>query len=93
MFKFAQALYTEELVSAASLQKAFTPPNLKSAKLSNYGFGWTIKEEDGKRFVLHGGAWLGFRTYFRRDIDEGITYIYLSNFSDDQLKQVMSELP
>jgi CubicO group peptidase (beta-lactamase class C family) len=93
MFKFDQALYTEELVSAASLQKAFTPPNLKSAKLSNYGFGWTIREEDGKRFVFHGGAWLGFRTYFRRDIDEGITYIYLSNFSDDQLKQVKSELP
>ena len=60
---------------------------------SKYGFGWFIDEEDGKKTVRHGGSWIGFKNTFIREIDEGNTYIFFSNFSDSPNSQMRTELP
>ena len=91
--EFDQALYTEKLVSAASLEKAFTGAEFESGAESVYGFGWFLKEDEGKKTVYHGGSWAGFKNTFVREIDEGNTYIFFSNFVDSPNNRVRSEFP
>ena len=93
LFKFDQALYTEKLVSATSLRKAFTPYIFESGIASKYGFGWFIEENDGKKMVYHGGSWVGFKNSFVREIDEGNTYIFFSNFADSPNSEMRADLP
>jgi len=79
MFKWDQALYTDRLVKQSTLAAAFTPGTLNNGSRTNYGFGWTIAEENGVRMVLHGGAWVGFRTNITRIPSERFSVVVLSN--------------
>ena len=73
MFKWDQALYTDRIVSAKSLELAFTPG------LENYGFGWRIDEFNGHRRVHHTGSTCGFRNVIQRFPDDHLTIIVLTN--------------
>jgi CubicO group peptidase (beta-lactamase class C family) len=44
-----------------------------------YGFGWTINELDGHKVVGHGGANVGFRSYYARFVNEGLSIIIMTN--------------
>lgn len=79
LFKWDQALYADRLVSQATPEKAFTPGKLNNGSATNYGFGWTIGDADGRRIVQHNGAWVGFRTYIGRIPGERFTVIVLRN--------------
>ena len=46
---------------------------------SYYGFGWTIDEFDGHKFVGHGGANIGFRSYYTRFVNDGLSIIVITN--------------
>lgn len=78
--KLDRALYTEKLVSKATLKEAFSPVILSDNNTYDYGFGWQIRDnpETGK-IVYHGGSWPGYRTWFSRYIDNDKTIIYLTN--------------
>jgi CubicO group peptidase (beta-lactamase class C family) len=56
------ALYTDKLVKQASLQKAWTPYVLKDGGTTNYGFGWSKLQYDGRTLIEHGGGIHGFST-------------------------------
>ncbi len=45
LLKWDKALYTNKLVKQATLQDAFTPMKLEDGKLSNYGFGWSLRTD------------------------------------------------
>jgi CubicO group peptidase (beta-lactamase class C family) len=81
LFKWDQALYTDILVSQASLEEAFAEgsPNFKDWR-DNYGFGWRLKA-DRPKTVYHYGWWKGFRTYFIRDIYQEKSIIVLTNWT------------
>ncbi len=82
LYKWDQALYTEMLVSNATLQEAFTPARLNNGDDTGYGFGFTIGEYRGYQRIAHGGSWVGFRTHIARHPDIGLTVILLSNRGD-----------
>lgn len=63
LFKWDQALNSDQLVSPESLNEAYQPYVLSSADTSNYGFGWVIDQENN--WVGHSGSLSGFRTYLR----------------------------
>jgi D-alanyl-D-alanine carboxypeptidase len=44
-----------------------------------YGFGWLINEINGRATVEHGGANVGFRSYYRRFVNDGLSIIILTN--------------
>ena len=44
-----------------------------------YGFGWTIDELDGRKTVSHGGANIGFRSYYTRFVNDGLSIIIMTN--------------
>ena len=80
LLKWDRVLYTEKLVSAATLQEAFTPAVLNSGRSTDYGFGWFIQRSpDGKRTVAHSGGWLGFSTHTLRGIEEDKFLVVLMN--------------
>jgi CubicO group peptidase (beta-lactamase class C family) len=44
-----------------------------------YGFGWIIDERNGRKTVEHGGSNVGFRSYFTRFINDGLSIIIMTN--------------
>jgi CubicO group peptidase (beta-lactamase class C family) len=73
LYKWDRALYTGNIISPASLQKAFTP------HLAKYGYGWTIDSVHGKRVVEHGGGIPGFVSYIWRVPEDQTCIVVLDN--------------
>jgi CubicO group peptidase (beta-lactamase class C family) len=74
LYKWDQALYSETLVSKATLDLIFNPNPY------NYGFRWFIDKRYNRRRVHHGGAYRGFRSELHRYPDEHTTVIMLTNY-------------
>ena len=83
LLKWEQSLYTEKLVSKATMQEAFTPVKLNDGSNHGYGFGWGISEDGNTQ--SHTGGWAGFRTFIVRFTDKKQTLILLCN--NGQLRQ------
>lgn len=80
LLKWEQALYTQQLVSAKTLEEAFTPVRLNDGKTYAYGFGWFV---DSTGLVLsHTGGWVGFLNEIIRDTGRRQTVIVLSSGTD-----------
>jgi len=77
-----QALYTEKLVSKATLEEAFTPAVLNNGEETNYGYGWTIIEKDDHKEVQHSGGLSGYRTFIKRNLNDNSGFIILTNYDD-----------
>ena len=89
LFLWDQALYRDELISAASKQRMWTPA------LENYGFGWRIDDYRGHRRYHHSGSTSGFRNYLQRFPDDGLTVIVLTNRAEpdvDRLGEQVADL-
>lgn len=82
LFLWDQALYTEGLASAATLELAFTSGTNNNGELLAYGFGWDLDEYAGHKRVRHGGSWVGFRSHIARIPELRFTVILLSNRAD-----------
>jgi len=79
LYRWDQALYTEQLVSKDLVDLMFTPhAKMPIADLS-YGYGWAVGKMNNHQVVGHGGGIEGFATEIRRYIDEKVTIIVLSN--------------
>ena len=44
-----------------------------------YGFGWTIDELNGRKIIEHGGANVGFRSFYARFVNDGLSIIIMTN--------------
>jgi CubicO group peptidase (beta-lactamase class C family) len=77
LYKWDQALYTDEIIPQEYLKEAFTPTLLNDSSISYYGYGWAIHE--GKNIVMHTGALAGFRTFISRNLDDKSSIIFLTN--------------
>jgi CubicO group peptidase (beta-lactamase class C family) len=79
MYKWDQALCTEKLVKASTLNQAFSQTTLNDGSTAKYGFGWMVSQWRGLKEVAHGGDITGFNSYIARYPDEQFTVIVLSN--------------
>lgn len=74
------ALREKKLLSAATIDKAFSKGKLKSGIEFEYGYGWEIQDEQGyEKIVYHSGSWPGYITYIMHFVDQKRTVIVLSN--------------
>lgn len=80
LFKWDQALYTNQLVSKSTLDEAFTSGTLNDGKPHQYGFGWFLESDsiDG-RIARHTGGWPGYGNSLKRFLDHNNCIIILSN--------------
>jgi D-alanyl-D-alanine carboxypeptidase len=99
--KWEAALYTEKLVTRASLEQMWTPTKLKDGRLAiigdngagkpnYYGLGWYISEYKGHKLILHPGNKPGFSSAFTRFVDDKLTVILLCNSSSESPAFAMS---
>jgi CubicO group peptidase (beta-lactamase class C family) len=80
MLRFDQALYTDQLLTKAMLDSAFTAYSNERPSVHNYGLGFRLLNlSNGKKVVYHFGRWHGFNAVFARLIDEKATIIILGN--------------
>ena len=77
--KWARALSSNALVSAATLKEAFAPARTQGDTPVNYGFGWGLGRYRGASFVGHGGVTDGFAAQFTHFPQLDFTVILLSN--------------
>ncbi|MEP6948766.1 MAG: serine hydrolase domain-containing protein [Ginsengibacter sp.] len=61
LYKWHQALYSLKLVKQETLDKAFSPYKFADSTLSEYGYGWFIKNIDGSKTIEHAGSTDGFQ--------------------------------
>ena len=73
-------LFTEKLLSPATLKEAYSPTTLNNGSKSNYGFGWGV--DTLAQSVQHSGGLNGFRTYIKRFLNSQDVYIMLTNHGD-----------
>lgn len=80
LFKWDQALYTNQLFTKETMEEAFTPYSNEKPGVRNYGLGWRMNVyPDGKKVIYHNGWWHGNNTVFIRMIQDSVTIIVLGN--------------
>jgi CubicO group peptidase (beta-lactamase class C family) len=77
------ALYSNRILSSASLEQMWSPQKLNNDEESNYGFGWAMGKLRGHRTVGHGGGRPGTATQITRFLDDRLTVIVLMNGPGD----------
>lgn len=87
MYKWDRALYTEKILTKASLDKMFTPV------MNRYGYGWNImdaplNETTTLKLILHSGGIFGFNTLETRLVDDKKLIVLLSNHETGSLNQL-----
>ncbi|BDD03971.1 serine hydrolase [Aureibacter tunicatorum] len=87
--KYNKALNTNKLVTKNTLNKAFTNGQLSDQESDGYGFGWSLREKDNKKYVQHDGYVPGYRSFIKKNLTDGYDYIFLTNHGD---KLPMNEL-
>jgi CubicO group peptidase (beta-lactamase class C family) len=79
LFLLSTALYQRTLLASETQSLAYMPHSPEK-KLSNYGYGWRMKNmSDSEKEVFHNGWWHGYRTSFHRRLKDSLTIIVLSN--------------
>jgi CubicO group peptidase (beta-lactamase class C family) len=86
LYKWDRALYSSKIVSAASLQKAFTPFK------SNYGYGWVIDSTYGKKVVMHEGGIFGFVSFIGRVPADETCIILFDNKGSEGLPKIAENI-
>lgn len=79
LLKWDQALYTPILLHDSLLTASFEKTKVRRGREYNYGFGWRLKESDGRKVVYHNGLWNGFTSSLTRYVDDNLTIILLNN--------------
>jgi len=80
LLKWDQALYSNQIFSAETLQAAFSPYSNEKPGIRNYGYGWRMNiYPTGKKIIYHNGWWHGSNTVLMRLIEDSATIIILGN--------------
>ena len=61
------------------LWQPFIKTSGNTASKAHYGFGWVIDELNGHKTVEHGGSNVGFRSYYTRFVNDGLSIIIMTN--------------
>lgn len=85
------ALLAGKLVSAKTLQRAFTPYHFADGTLSTYGYGWFIDQRAGATCIHHEGQTSGFIASEQFFPDSGIYIVILTNVKSGEDKTDFSD--
>ncbi len=80
LYQWDQALY-RWAETGERTDEVFALARLNDGTVSDYGFGWFIRDRLDHKAIWHRGGWVGFRTAFLRFPEERLTVIVLSNAS------------
>ena len=92
MTRWDQALYGTELVDAATMELATTPPQLPAGAETEYGFGWFVDRYRGEKRWRHTGETSGFRNAILRFPGRRLTIIILTNRSSGEPQAIAERI-
>ena len=78
LYKWDQALYTDQLVSQETLERIFAS-EVRMGGGKTYGYGWEISKRKGHLLIQHGGETIAFIAQLSRYTDDQVTIIVLKN--------------
>ncbi len=79
-FKWDQALYSDQILPQAELDKAFYHYDEEGkSDEKGYGFGWRVSYYNGIKILEHGGSSTGFGSYVIRIPSENISVAIFTN--------------
>ncbi len=79
IYKWHRALYNLQLVKKETLEKATAPFRFPDGTLSEYGYGWFIKNIEGSKTIEHSGSTDGFQSDEIYLPDENVFVVALYN--------------
>jgi CubicO group peptidase (beta-lactamase class C family) len=79
LFLWNEALFNGKVLSEESMKAAFTPVVLNNNEKVDYGYGWSLEEYRGQKFIGHGGGLHGFTSYIERQPENHLTVTVLCN--------------
>jgi CubicO group peptidase (beta-lactamase class C family) len=82
LVKWDRALESHALVSAAARKLSWTPYVLADGESTEYGFGWFVDHDRGRRRLTHNGETRGFTNAIIRYPDQRLSVIVLTNLSN-----------
>lgn len=83
LFTWDRAIGRNEFLPDSAWAMAFEYTRLPNGHPVRYGMGWRLQRYFDKHVVHHPGRWNGFRTSFKRFVDDDATLIILNNNSND----------
>lgn len=83
LYKWDRAISKGALMSDSLWQQAFEHTRFANNRTVRYGMGWRLQTYLDNHVVHHPGRWNGFRTSFKRFLNDDVTLILLSNNSRD----------
>jgi len=86
LLKWDRALYGTTLLSEASKTLMFTPGK------GNYGLGWEITTDHGRKVISHSGSVEGFKANIIRFPESETCIIFLSNYFNTKGPQISEAL-
>ena len=92
LYKWDQALYTDELISQETMNIIFTSAVSIPGGGGLYGYGWIISEQSGHRVIEHSGGVNGFVSDLARYPDDQVTIIVLSNTDWEKPDQIGKDI-
>jgi CubicO group peptidase (beta-lactamase class C family) len=91
LYKWDQAIYTDQLVSKETLTTIFTSM-VPTPDRGAYGYGWFISQQSGHRVIWHDGNMPGFISQITRYPDDQVTIIVLTNVRNEDPYQITNAL-
>jgi len=80
--------YENSLLSPSNIKEAFKKPILNNGEISDYGFGWMVKE----KVMWHNGSWLGATTITMRNTENKRCLVVLDNSSNIFFDKIIDAL-
>lgn len=75
-----------KIIKRESAELAFTPNK------NNYGYGWFMSENEGKKYQSHGGGIFGFNAAFTRSEADNSAVILLNNVGNPKLDEITKSI-
>ncbi|HYX34099.1 MAG TPA: serine hydrolase domain-containing protein [Oligoflexus sp.] len=86
------ALTQPGMLDQASIDRLFMAGSTRDGKPIAYGYGWALQEVQGKRLIIHDGAWLAFRSIVGYWPEQKLWVAVLSAYSAAPIKNIFNEL-
>jgi CubicO group peptidase (beta-lactamase class C family) len=90
LYRWHQALNNGELLKNETWKQVISPFKLNDGKLSDYGFGFFIKNENNVKSIGHGGAIDGFRAVEIYYPQKDLYIVLLCNSEQDNFTELFS---
>ena len=90
--RFGAGLCDEDFLDAAQRELLWTRQTTTAGEQTGYGLGFNVAREDGRLFVLHGGAQRRTRTFLLCAPDDGLAVALMCNTEGSNLQDLGKQI-